>query len=504
MNNNGTYPLEWDEWDVGAYMVLRDQVSFEAADASTSLIPGLSGFQYRLQSSMLLAEVQNYPQKKVNDAYALDILNHKPTVEVSYSVHFMGNQNAMSLLQDPAGRFFLHYIIMPERLSLETFQDKRLVDLRTTLRLANPGGKTVYQQERYIPLELSQEEMKAVEKSSFHLYDAVPLVPGMYMVSLLLENTVSKEFTTVEKTVSVPEGNLLWMSPLVLARQIGRDTSAGGASRSFQVGRIQIYPALNNTFRKQDRLFVFLQIYALSQTLKDGGVLGYYLFKDDEAVYSYRKKVSEYEGGRDFLEELPADKLLPGTYAAKVVLWDQAGREVLSQEASFLVAEKTFPGTWVVAQANPPEGDPYYSYVFGTQYLNTGKIDEAREELAQAYEKKPDSLDYAVGYARALQLTKEPGKARSILLPFEAKGAANFDLYEILGKTCRDTGDFDKAIEWFQKALPLKGNLLDILNPLGECYLNKGDKEGALKAWTRSLQIDPNQADIKKLIEKIR
>ena len=125
-----------------------------------------------------------------------------------------------------------------------------------------------------------------MEKKSFHLYDAVPLVPGMYTVSLLLENTVSKEFTTIEKTVSVPEGNPLWMSMPVLARQIARDTSTAGASRSFQVGRIQIYPALNNTFRMKDRLIVFLQIHGLSPALKEGGVLGYFLFKDETVLQS--------------------------------------------------------------------------------------------------------------------------------------------------------------------------------------------------------------------------
>ncbi len=49
-----------------------------------------------------------------------------------------------------------------------------------------------------------------------------------------------------------------------------------------------------------------------------------------------------------------------------------------------------------------------------------------------------------------------------------------------------------------------KGNLIEILNPLGECHMNAGDKEQALKVWTRSLEINPNQAAIKKLIEKLK
>ena len=153
---------------------------------------------------------------------------------------------------------------------------------------------------------------------------------------------------------------------------------------------------------------------------------------------------------------------------------------------------------------NPPTDDPYYSYVFGTQYLNTGKVDKARAELAMAYEKKPESLDYALGFARALLLTKKPEKARNVLLPFGTKTAPTFELCEVLGKACKDIGDFPHAIEWLQKALPLKGNLVEILNPLGECFMNAGEKEQALKVWTRSLEINPNQDAVKKLIEKLK
>jgi hypothetical protein len=97
------YPDDWDETDIGAYLVLKELVSPEEANASVSLIPSSSGFLDRLPSSILLAEVQKYPQKKVNDAYVYNILEHKATVEVSYSVRFMGNRSAVSVLENPAG-----------------------------------------------------------------------------------------------------------------------------------------------------------------------------------------------------------------------------------------------------------------------------------------------------------------------------------------------------------------------------------------------------------------
>jgi len=497
------FPSTWDAMDKQAYALLMDSLGADVADATYSFIPGVRDTNI-ISSQILLAEIESSPKKKVNDTYAYDFLEHKTSVEVSYSVRFMGNRSAVSVLQDPSGLFFLSYVIVPENLSLDSYEDKYLGDLKTTLRLSDAYGKTIFQQEKYIPIELRKEELKAVEKSSFQLYDAVPIIPGTFTFNLLLENTVSKEFTSIEKTISIPEGNPLWMSPLVLARKVTKDLSSGGASRAYKVGTILIYPCLNSTFQVKDRLFLFFQIHGLNSDLKNNGVLGYSIIMDSQAVQSWSKNVRDYPGGRDFLEEFSMDKFVPGTYTLRVALFDKVGREVLAQRAEFILSDKAIPGTWIVAQANPPVDDPYYVYVLGSQFLNKGDISNARTELARAYEKKPDSVEYAVSFARVLLIANEPGRTRDILLPLGNKGIANFDLYDSLGKAFQGTGEPKEAIVWYQKALAFKGNVVEVLNSLGECYFKMGDKEQALRAWKKSLEINPKQELIKKLIDAIK
>jgi tetratricopeptide (TPR) repeat protein len=294
------------------------------------------------------------------------------------------------------------------------------------------------------------------------------------------------------------------MSPLILARRVAKNLPAGGASRAYQVGTLQIYPCLNSTFQVKDRLFLFFQIHGLDTELKDSGILAFSIVKDGQILQSSRKNVRDYEGGRDFLEEFSTDKLVPGTYAVNTSLLDKLGREVLSQKADFLVSDKAFPGTWVAAQANPPADDPYYAFVLGNQYLNKGDIDTARAELFKAYSKKPDSLEYALSYAQVLLVRRDPAQAREILLPFAKKDFANFDLYQSLGKAYQETGEFKEVVVWYQKALAFKGNVIGILNSLSECYFKMGDKEQALQAWKKSLELNPKQENIKKMIEKLK
>jgi tetratricopeptide (TPR) repeat protein len=42
------------------------------------------------------------------------------------------------------------------------------------------------------------------------------------------------------------------------------------------------------------------------------------------------------------------------------------------------------------------------------------------------------------------------------------------------------------------------------LNSLGECYFKLGNNEQALRAWEKSLEINPKQEKIKKLIEQLK
>lgn len=496
-------PQDWDEWDKGAAQVLAS-ISPEAVNSVYSLIPGNNSPSLRLQSSILLAEAQRYPQKKVNDDYVIAILEHKPKVEVSYSVSFMGNRTAMAVFEDASGFRALHYVLVPEKISFDIYDDKYASDLKTTLRLADAQGGTLFQQEKSIPLELHQDEMKGLRSDSFQLYDSVPIIPGKWTLSVLFENTASKEFTTVEKTITVPEPGGLQLGPLVLARKVFMGAQAGGPSRAYQFGAIQIYPSVNNVFREKDRIYFFLQLLGLSPELKGQAFLEYALLRDGQPVWAIRKAVREYQDPRFILEEVPAEKVAAGKYAIRASLQDGTRKEILAAETDVQVIKESLPGLWVVAQANPPAGDPAYDFILGTQYLNSGNIDKAAAALATAYEKKRDSIEFAVGYAQSLLRTKNPAKAREILLPLVDAKDGKFDLYETLGRAARESSNPSEAVKWFGRALSFRGNVVGVLNAMGECYLELGDKDLAAKAFKKSLEINPNQERIKEIVKGIR
>lgn len=490
--------------DMDAYMIIKHNIGIELAEAIFSNFPGRSGPEQILSSSMLIGEVESYPHKKVNDDYAYEFLEHKAVVDVSYSVYYMANQSKVSIIQDPSGLFFVNYIIVPETLSVDLYLDKYFTDLKMSIRLTDVKGKTIFQARRDVPLELKKDELKILEKNSFFLYDSFPMISGNYIFNLLMENMVTKEFTSFERNISVPGGESLQMSPVILARKVNSDSPYSQSNRAFQVGNLQIYPSINNRFLKKDTLFLFFQIYGLTQELKEEGLLEYAFYSGERAFQTIRRNINEYKNGRDFLEEIPLEKFSPGIYTVEVTLLDQKGRKHLFEREAFSVTTQPLPGSWIVAQTNPPADHPYYFYVLGNQFLNKGDIQKAHDALAKAYKRKPDSLDYALSYARVLLISKNFRRVRELLIPFEKAKKENFTLYHYLGKTTHEVGELEEAIAYYQKALSHKGSVVDILNPLGECFYELGDKKRALEAWKKSLEINPNQEKIKKKIESLK
>jgi tetratricopeptide (TPR) repeat protein len=314
---------------------------------------------------------------------------------------------------------------------------------------------------------------------------------------------VTKEFTSFEKDVSVPEPELLRMSSLILAAKVNPDSPYSEFNKAFQVGKLQLYPSPRNTFFNEERLFLFFQVYGLTPELERNGTLEFTFLKGELKFHTLTKEIKKYRKRRDFLQDFPLDKFPPGKYQVKVSLFNEEGREVLFEKEDFTLSSKALPESWIVSQTNPSLKGPVYFLLSGNQYFNKGEIRKARRELEKAYQQEPGAMDFALGYARVLLLLKEFQKAHEILLPFVEEEKQEFQLYYYLGLSSQAEGKMEAAISFYQKALSHKGNIKEVLNSIGECFFQLGDREQALRAWQKSIEIDPNQKKVKQMVEKL-
>jgi len=80
----------------------------------------------------------------------------------------------------------------------------------------------------------------------------------------------------------------------------------------------------------------------------------------------------------------------------------------------------------------------------------------------------------------------------------------NYDFLEVLGKAAQALGQHEQAINYYKQYLAHFGTNINILNAIGECYLTLGDIDEALYAWERSLQLEPNQENIKAQVKALK
>jgi tetratricopeptide (TPR) repeat protein len=81
--------------------------------------------------------------------------------------------------------------------------------------------------------------------------------------------------------------------------------------------------------------------------------------------------------------------------------------------------------------------------------------------------------------------------------------ALQFDYYIIKGKALRELGRCEEAIPLLQEGNKLYNSDTRLLNALGYCYYRSGQKTLALEVLNASLRLNPDQPDIKKLIEEV-
>lgn len=489
-----------------AFRALK-KISPRLAQISLSLIPGESPRFGRpsLASDMLLQNIHTVPRKNLKDKYAAKFLMYKDIVEVDYTANYIDNDASIKIIKDPSGIYFVHYVVELMKFSVQQYQDKYSAHLRINGNVSDLEGKAIYQYEESISVELDEAELKKITYQPFDLYHMFPLLPGDYKFSVIIKNEVSKEFTSLEEQISIPEDDSsLRMSPLILGYEIRQLPTQSKNLFPFKIDLDQIYHQPKKIFLPKDRLILSFQILGLSSDLRKKGILRFEFFKGDELFFDFARKLSEYPGGMNFKEEFSLQKFLTDHYRIKVVLLD-GSRELLKEWEEFdITSVSKIPRPWVYYKKLLPSDDPVYSFILGKQLFNKGETEKAKALFKTAYHKKPNSQQYALGLAQAYFALKEYEKAKQVLRPFAGSPEAPYQIYFILGKSHQALGEFSQAVTVYDQAVSHFGINFKLLNSLGECYYRLDSVDEALAAWEKSLEINPNQLEIKKKIEEIK
>lgn len=477
------------------------------AQASLSYLPDEVSIFGRpsLSSEQLLARINSLPERTVDSKYAASLLKYRGIVDVDYSANYISSDAIIGVFRDPNGTFFAHYSIEPKRLSVLTQGGAFRVSFTLNGSVTDAQGRLIFQYEKNIPLDFERAQVEDIGKASIEIQDMIPLIPGDYSLSVLMKNTISKEFTSLEGKISIPaESSRLRMGNLQLGYLRKALPPPAAFNKPFKLGAIEISCQAGNNFLRTETLIAAVQIFGLGGDLSARGALQYVVFRDGREVLSRRKPLSGLSG-TDAVEDIPLAELVPANYQLRVSLLGPNGAELAARTENFgITALPDLSRPWIVSRVMPPSDDPEYAYILGSQSLAAGRADDAEALFGSALERRPFTLKYALALAGIVSRKGDAPRVKALLLPFRESAAADGQFFAFMGEACFSLGEYREALEHYQKNLSLAGMTTKILNAAGECHFRLGELSSAREAWERSLSLDPNQDAVKKRLAEIR
>jgi hypothetical protein len=492
----------------GAYQKIYDYNPF-LARVSISLIPGeaSSPGQPTMASDFLLQKIDRVPQEEIEDIYADKFLKYQDIIEVEYSANYIGSSNLVQIIIDDSDTSFVNYFIGLEKLSVNLYQDTYYTDITTNGVITTLSDQIIYQFEKNYSIKLNQAQFENIRDSSFAIYDTFPLVPGEYKFSLLLKNTSSKEFTSFEKTISIPrETKQILMTPPLLSYDLKQDNVSSSHLVPFQINEGQLVSFPDNVFLKTETLHVFFQLHGLNEDIRKNGEIRYTFYRRDQEFLTLVKKMTEFDGNQEnFLTDFPLNEFPASDYKLTISLYDQNNLLIINTDKYFSVAPLAqIVRPQIFSKIVSSADGALISYIQGIQYLNKGDLKTSSELLEKAHRQSPGIMDFAVGLGRAYLLSKQYAKIEDILLPFRDSEEPEYDVLYLLAEAKKNLSQYVEAIKYYTEIVSNFGLSLDTLNSLGICHYRAGNMPEARAAWGKSLEINADQPQIRKLFDSIK
>ncbi len=487
-----------------------NQYNTALAANAFSLVPGEGMAEGRptMSSEILLQNIAHVPQRQVKDIYAERFLQYKDTVSIDYSTRFFESRSLVQPVLLPSGRALVYTLIQVDRLSVNLYEGAYSTELKLDGRVTTPAGEEIYQFSKTYEIHLDEEQVRRVNDSALVLLDAIPLIPGQYHLQLLLRNETSKEFTSVEKDLSVPDSfPRLQLSVPLLGYDLKRDNAAPAALTPFHVGTGQLLVAADSIFTRQDTLWGFAQLLGGDEGIKERLQLQVTIWRNppQEKVWEKSQPLNEVlRGGGNLLLEIPLKELTPGYYQLRLALFAAEGQKLASTAGDFMITpmmQVNRPQIYFKTQRSP--GDSMIDFILGSQHLNAGDPGSARPLLESAYNQAPGVAPFALAFARLLFEQKEYERLESILAPLSEAEKPVQEALLLLGRKRLDLKEWHPALAVHQKIIRHFGDIVAVWNDIGRCHLQLGERAEARRAWERSLALNPDQPQIRALLEEV-
>ena len=227
-------------------------------------------------------------------------------------------------------------------------------------RISTLSGRVVQTFEDTIRRDFPDSLLQQSLLASSIYQKAVPLRPGLYRLDIVLKDTGNDNVGVVNTRLAVPpfEDDKLATSSLILADEMLPVATKEIGIGQFVIGSTKVRPKLDQTFRSNEEMGIFLQLYNLKtdeKTHKNNASVNIQVFQGDKPV-AHVVQTSEQlkQTGEELTLEqgMPLATLPPGKYRLQIDATDAIANQTVSRTTEFTVAPAA-PDSKAAAQASP-------------------------------------------------------------------------------------------------------------------------------------------------------
>ena len=313
---------------------------------SLSMIPGEVPFNYQpsTRNNIIIADILESPREDVNPVYATHFLNLRGIVSTDYLTNYIESDAQAAVIKDPAiGLDFLHFLVVPRKISVDYYEPKDQFFCNFTLNVSlTEGENTIFQYAKEFPFYFSKDELDKITASGLAIEDSFPVADGNYKLTVLLMNSIGKEFTTFEKQVENPEdpGRPYLMGPFLGYRF---QSYAQDIHIPFKAMESKLAMDPKKTYAGSDSLSVLFLVDNVDRELWEAGraeirIQGLRKSDPDEKNITLMLKDAVFGNILKLTHVLPVRELPPDYYDIHLRLIDGTGDMIDSTSNHFIIS----------------------------------------------------------------------------------------------------------------------------------------------------------------------
>ena len=478
-------------------------INAELAKAAVSYLPEDRGDIFgSFSSQTIIATIESLPEKKFSTEYARNYLSYKDLVEVDYSHNYI-TSSAVAKVMKNDDYYFVHWSIEPDRINFAENQGIYSASFELTIRLEDLQGNPVLSRTEEVPLRLNRGQFETHGRQRFAFQDLFPVLPGDYKLLFLLKNKTSKDFTSWETSLTVPDASgVRLLSQLVLYHAATPFADSG--IRAFSFGRQELLVSARNEFSPGEKLSVHCQLLS-HKGISEATIVELCLKSlDDPGIIRCQKKpLKEVLSPAEELrfESIDLSELRPGYYRVELSLIEKDKAKETQKDNFILLERPSLTAPWVYSRVHKPMPSVEFLKVLASQHFMKGDYQQTRRLVETILSLHEDQESRLLLAKTLFAIGDYQGSLTAAVPVYES--TKNREAAKVIALDYAKLSEWNSALIYLEK-LMVEATEVSVLNLAAEAYLNVGQKEKAIALLEKSLSLLPEQPAIKSWLENLK